>query len=142
MEISEAHILELITSACPSFLSNARFLQWKTDWKDDASPPYYLLSSALVRHLIQLHLMKQYDEFDAVFVLVEELHVRGDEYVAEWATIGILEDLQNGNLHPAGSQPAVFEEFLGPVSKWWWDELNLFWSGKISCVGTSGRPRP
>jgi hypothetical protein len=95
MDISETQIQELITNACPSFLANDQFLQWKEDWKDEVHPPYYLLANAIVRHLIQLHAVKTIDEFDAVFGLIDDFHVRGNEYVTEWATIGILEDLQN-----------------------------------------------
>ena len=60
--------------------------------------------------------------------LVEAMHVRGDSYVQELATVGILEDLQNGNLHHDGTSPNDFVQYLRPISKWWWDELYLFWA--------------
>jgi hypothetical protein len=70
------------------------------------------------------------------------MHIEGDRYVQELATIGFLEDLQNTNMHPTGSSPADFVPFLSPLSRWWWDEVKLFWEGTIPYVGGSGRTKP
>jgi len=45
------------------------------------------------------------DEFPAVFGVIDDLHLRGDQYVCELATIGFLEDLQNTNPSSRGQQP-------------------------------------
>jgi hypothetical protein len=102
----------------------------------------YLVAAAFTRHLVDLHVERRREEFRAIFGLIERLHIEGDDYVTTLATVGFLEDLQNENLHHHGSKPEDFEEYLGPESKWWWEELDLFWSGEIRLLGTSGRPRP
>ena len=51
------------------------------------------------------------------------MHVVGDDYVRELATIGFLEDLQIANLHHDGTQPDDFVPNLKPVSLWWWEEV-------------------
>lgn len=143
MDIVKEQIEGLITKACPSVMTSQDFRQWKEAWTKETEPPYYLLASSLVRHLTHLNSLKKYDEFPELFALIEELHLRGDQYVNEWATVGILEDLQNTNLHPAGSAPDDFVRFLGPVSKWWWEEVNLFWNGQMKPpIGSSGRTHP
>jgi hypothetical protein len=47
------------------------------------------------RHVVEQMKAGATGEFAAVFDAVERLHVDGDEYVREAATIGLLEDLQN-----------------------------------------------
>ncbi len=143
MDIQREHLEELITKACPSIMTSAHYLQWRAGASSDAEPLYYLLASAIVRHLTHLNQLKKHDEFPEIFSLIEELHLRGDQYVGEWATIGIIEDLQNTSLHPEGSAPGDFVRFLGPVSKWWWEEVDLFWNGQMKPpIGSSGRTRP
>jgi hypothetical protein len=58
---------------------------------------------------------------------VEQWHVSGDTYVKEAATVGLLEDLQNTNLHE-GTDPDAFRKFLGPESERWWSKVVRFWS--------------
>jgi hypothetical protein len=62
-----------------------------------------------------------------VFAVVERWHVEGDSYVREAATIGLLEDLQNENLH-SSTVPKDFEVFLGPESLKWWRKVERLWA--------------
>ena len=131
----------LLVGAWPSFEKSA---EWTEFWKDFGDEPEvldHLLVSGFVRHLINLKLTSNTAEFDAIFDLVEDMHILGDSHVQDLATVGILEDLQNTNLHHGGTSLEDFVQYLGPVSKWWWDELYRFWDGK-GLLGTSGRPRP
>jgi len=63
----------------------------------------------------------------AVFAAIERLHVEGDNYVREAATVGVLEALQNLNLHKNGTDPERFRPYLAHVSARWWDKLYRFW---------------
>jgi hypothetical protein len=63
----------------------------------------------------------------AVFAAIERLHVEGDYYVREASTVGLLESLQNPNLHENGTTPEQFRPYLGPVSARWWEKLHGFW---------------
>ena len=100
------------------------------------------LASGFVRRLAELNAAGRREEFSSVFDVIEDLHLRGDQYVCELATIGFLEDLQNTNLHSANSEAADFVPFLGRVSRWWWEEVELFWEGKVIPIGSSGRRHP
>jgi hypothetical protein len=140
--ITRADVESLLLRACPSFESSPLRLEYHDDYDQEPEPLLYLLASAFVLHLTGLYAVGRRDEFPAVFDVVEDLHVKGDEYVRELATVGILEDLQNSNLHPAGSTPGDFIPYLRPVSLWWWKEVELFWEGKVNPIGSSGRPHP
>jgi hypothetical protein len=136
-----AEVPQLLAQACPSFKDTEGWTEFWNDFGDEPEIPDYILVSAFIRHLVDLNVADKTEAFDAVFDLVEGLHLHGDSYVRELATVGILEDLQNTNLHHHGSSPEDFVPYLRPVSKWWWEELYLFWDGK-GLLGTSGRPRP
>lgn len=67
--------------------------------------------------------------------MIEDFHTDGDDYVKEYATIGILEGIQNvwGN---NDTDPENFAKFLLPISKQYWDSLNKFWNGEVPIVGS------
>jgi hypothetical protein len=64
--------------------------------------------------------------FPAIFGAIERVQLEGEHYVREAAVVGLLEDLQNLNLHTA-TEPEHFRPFLGPESVAAWDELYAFW---------------
>ena len=61
------------------------------------------------------------------------MHIDGDEYVRDLATVGYLADIENLAGH-AGVDPVLFEEYLGPESRRWWEGLEAFWSGQRQTV--------
>jgi LPS sulfotransferase NodH len=71
-----------------------------------------------------------------VFDVIERLHLEGDDYVKEAATVGMLEGIQNvaGN---SGVNPEEFFRYLKPESVEWWRQWNDFWDGRMSNVGAS-----
>ena len=66
--------------------------------------------------------------------LIVRVHLEGDQYVREAATIGLLEGIQNvwGNQN---TDQELFAQHLLPESAKWWQSLNDFWSGKSKFVG-------
>ncbi|MGH9941193.1 MAG: DUF7674 family protein [Pyrinomonadaceae bacterium] len=96
----------------------------------------YVDLGEFAHHLVELHKANRTDEFPAMFEIIERLHLEGDAYVKEAATIGMLEGIQNvaGN---SGVDPEEFFRFLKPESAKWWGQLNDFWEGKIPFVGSS-----
>jgi len=68
-------------------------------------------------------------KFACVFEAVETMHLEGDDYVREDATIGALEGIQNiaGN---SFVDPEQFLPFSRKTSMKHWERLNQFWSGK------------
>ncbi|WP_425415833.1 DUF7674 family protein [Paenibacillus tianmuensis] len=61
--------------------------------------------------------------------LAEDLHIIGDEYVREAATIGLLEAIQNLS-SDSDLDPDVFKPYLKSESLKYWNLLNDFWEGK------------
>ncbi len=117
----------MLLEACPSF-------QAVYDKADDHDLPY-IIAGEFARHLLALYKNNNTTEFTDVAALIEKLHIDGDSYVQEFATIGILEGIQNvwGN---NGVQAQDFSSYLLPVSQKYWDSLNDFWDGKVPYVGS------
>jgi hypothetical protein len=123
--INKDEMMSPILEGCPSFRA-----EWDTfvdEWKDEKDGlPIYLSLSSLARHLISMLEVGQTEAFPEIFEIVERWHIEGDEYVREAATVGLLEDLQNTNLHKKTS-PEQFRCYLGTESLKWWDKLYGFW---------------
>ena len=123
--ITRQEMFEPLLKVDPSFTEawNA-FLE---EWQNEASElPQYLALADLARHLVRKLETGDTHLFPAIFAVVERWHLEGDDYVREAATIGLLEDLQNGNLHETTS-PDEFLPWLGPESRRWWDKVEAFW---------------
>jgi len=127
--ISKEQMIPLLLQVCPSFQS--KWQELKDDHEDELP---YICCGKFAAHLLELYKNSQTSEFPAVADVIEQLHVEGDGYVKEAATIGILEGIQNvwGN---NDADPENFVRFLKPESKKWWYELNAFWNGERRYVG-------
>ena len=122
--------MPLILEACPSFQET-----WD---KSDDQDLLYIVMGDLARHLLALHQSGKTDEFVPLCEVIECLHLYGDVYVSELATIGMLESIQNVWGHTE-TDPEEFCRFMLPESKKWRNELNDFWAGKIPHVGAGLR---
>lgn len=124
--IAKQEVIPILLKASPAFRKTL-----------DAHPTKELLYSVLgdfAGHLLDLYKAGQYDTLKTVGIAIEELHLNGDNYVREVATIGLLEGIQNvwGN---SKVDPELFKPYLLPTSVRWWDELNSFWNGERLYVG-------
>ncbi len=130
--ITKEQVMPLLLEACPSFTE-----KWEEHraFYDDEDLLYVDLGE-FAHHLVELHKTNQTREFPAVFEVIERLHLEGDDFVKEAATIGMLEGIQNvaGN---SGLNPEEFSQYLKAESAKWWRQLNDFWDGKIPNVGAS-----
>jgi hypothetical protein len=127
--ITRDQIIPLLLAACPSFRP-----VWEEHLADCDEEITYAVLGDFARHLRHLHHQNQSGVFPAVAQVVERLHVEGDHYVREAATIGLLEAIQNVWGHE-GTDPEMFARHLLPVSTKWWQSLIDFWSGKSKFVG-------
>lgn len=131
--ISKEDLVALTISASPSFKAIAdrqHYEPSESTWLDDHGDiAAYLLLGDFANHIVDLYSKDELEEFDAIFDLIERLHVKGDGHIREAATIGLLEGIQN-----CAPKPELFESYLKPVSKRWWDSLNDFWSGNKPLV--------
>jgi hypothetical protein len=120
--IDKWEMMGLLLDACPSFgLEWQAFQQeWADEWDD---PPLYVVLADFARHLIGFVERGQFDRLSAALAAVERLHLEGDEFVRNAAVSGLLDALDNGNLHTT-TQPADLYPYLGPESRRWWDEYS------------------
>jgi len=113
----------LLLAACPSF--GPTWSDLLQDWQEEPLP-HYLALAEFARHLIAMLERADTSTFPAVFRVVERLHLEGEHYVREAATIGLLESLQNTDLYTK-TEPDQFRPFLEEETKKWWDKLHGFW---------------
>lgn len=124
--IAKDDMMGVLLDVCPSFAP-----QWEAfqdEWREAADDlPLYLVLADFARHLIGLLERGETAGLPALFAAVERLHVEGEHCVREAATVGLLEALQNHNLHKNGTDPEQFRPYLGSDSARWWDKLYRFW---------------
>jgi hypothetical protein len=123
--IAKSEMMEPMLAACPSF--RAQWEEFLQEWNSEDDKPLYLALSELARHLIAILAARDTATLSQVFAVVERWHLEGDAFVREAATVGLLEDLQNENLH-VSTTAREFEAFLQPESLKWWGKVDRFWS--------------
>jgi hypothetical protein len=130
--ITKEQVMPLLLNACPSFTE--KWAKHSAYWEDENL--LYIDLGQFAHHLIELHKGNQIVEFPAVFEVVEKLHLEGNDYVKEAATIGLLEGIQNiaSNTNLNAEE---FIQYLKPESAKWWKQLDSFWEGKIPYVGAT-----
>ena len=129
MEITREKVIPLLLEACPSF--QEKWDEYVNSYLYDKEGFGYTDATQFAIHIKELLNKGRTEEFKKVFAVIEQLHLNGDNYVKELATIGYLEDIQNYN------NPEKFIPYLGPESLKWWNHLNDFWSGEAPQVGVS-----
>lgn len=132
--IRAVDVMPLLLGACPSFLPV--WYEIEDEHRDAHSQGgrlCYLDAGDFARHVVEMHRSNHRRWLQNAFDIIERMHVEGDDYVRELATIGYLEDIENMAGH-AGVDPTVFEQHLGTESQRWWEGLEAFWSGKRPTV--------
>lgn len=123
--IDEDDMMDVLLEACPSF--TPQWHEFYEEWKDDPEGvPLYVILADFARHLIGFLERGATDELSRVFQTIESLLLEGDNWVKDATAVGILESLQNWNLHERTS-PEQFRPYLGPTSARTWDELIADW---------------
>lgn len=121
--------MPLLLNACPSFSE-----KWRRHLGSCGDEQiFYVDLGVFADHIIDLYEQRKTQEFPAVFDSIERLHLEGDDYVGEAATIGLLEGIQN-TAGARGIDPEVFAPYLKPESAKWWKKLNDFWNGNIRAL--------
>ncbi|MCP4989763.1 MAG: hypothetical protein GY928_28010 [Colwellia sp.] len=121
--ITKNQIVEILLNIFPTFVPD----------EDDIDLPYIVLGD-FARFLLEAFQRKDESLLKKAAIFIERLHLEGDGYVKEAATIGLLEGIQN-TWQGSGVEPEKFVPYLLPESKRWWDSLNRFWEKEIPHVG-------
>jgi len=122
MAIEQHQVMPMLLNACPSFRET-----WEASLKRSDTALLYISLGEFARHLRELYIIDNVNEFPAVATVIENLHVNGTPYVKEAASVGLLENIQN-SWRNNGIDPEEFAKFLKPESKKWWKSLNDFWN--------------
>ncbi|WP_341675499.1 hypothetical protein [Niveibacterium sp. SC-1] len=126
--IEQHEAMQLLVEACPSFSE-----EWLAHLQEHGNELLYVAAGAFAEHLLSLHQAGNLSSFPAVASAIERLHTEGSPWVKEFATIGVLEGIQNvWSCSPTDLER--FTLFLLPESQAWWKGLNSFWSGKAPYV--------
>jgi hypothetical protein len=127
--ITKEQVIPLLLEVCTSFQE-----RYDEHLKDNDGELLYVALGSFAQHLLDLHQQHQTQCFPAIGRVIERLHIEGDHYVRQAATIGLLEGIQNvwGNQQV---DPDLFLPYLLPESVRWWRSLDSFWSGKSKFVG-------
>lgn len=122
----------LLKESFPEFTVQAKDKYYldEEDWELN-----YQVTGAFAHYLLdQYHLGKKDTLVNSgIFIekLYEEGDSEGDDNIITLATVGMLEGIQNvwGNSNVNSSK---YEQYLQPISRKWWEKLNLFWDeGKL-----------
>lgn len=125
--------MRLLLEACPSFSQTWATLEHDEIHADGAGRLHYLDAMEFANHMVALYEAGADDEVAASLAVIERLHLEGDAFVRELATIGYLEDVHGSFV----TRPAELERLgslLGPESARWWRGLQAFWNGENPSV--------
>ncbi len=126
----------LLLEACPDA---------RNEWEEhllecEGEDMPYMGMAVFARHLVELANQEKTESFPAVFRVIEQLIVEGDEEVRGLAVVGLLESIQN-NASWTESGDKVFLQWLHPTSRAAWRELEELWSGESSLAGVIRKVR-
>lgn len=124
-EFDHSNMFELILREDPSFIE--KWQGFRAEFQSDNELPLYVALSELACHLIGSLEAGNTSRFGAIFDVVERWHIKGDAYVRQAATVGLLEDLQNESLYRK-ARPDDFLPWLQPETLQWWTKVHQFWA--------------
>jgi hypothetical protein len=121
--ITKDQIVNILTYSFPTFVLD----------EENRELPYVILGD-FTRFLLEAFQRKDESLLKDAAALIERLHIEGDGYVKEAATIGLLEGIQN-TWPDSGVDSETIASYLLPESRRWWNSLNRFWNKEIPYVG-------
>ena len=120
-----------LVEAFPSF--GGRWREHIAWWGGEPAGTYLDIAEFVHYVVEDLYEKSRFDEIRRAFSLLEKLFADGDQDTRNLIGLGFLETLQNfASWRPYGN--TVFEEFLGPMSKQCWREIQQMWAGKSSLM--------
>ncbi|HEX9061059.1 MAG TPA: hypothetical protein VF941_12840 [Clostridia bacterium] len=126
------NVMTLLVDACPSFKN-----KWEEHlqdiWDRTSETILYTDFSELARHLSSLVENNHFEEFPAIFEIVEQLVIEGDSFVQEAVVVGLIEDFQN-NLLSKRYELSLIDRFLKTETKKYWVKVIQFWNGEIPYI--------
>lgn len=122
--VEQSQAMEVLVDSCPSF--GPLWAAHLTEWGNDI---LYIAASEFADHLLVMYRAGDEASFQSVALAIERLHIEGLPWVKDFATVGVLEGIQNVWAN-RGENPEHFGAHLLPTSRHAWDALNVAWSSK------------
>lgn len=112
----------------------AAFPDFKPDALSDGLP--YVVAGDFTRYLFDAWCIHDRVIYLRGLAFIEDLQTSRNKEVRNLATVGYLESIQNTWPQKLLKKNIPYAD-LGPESKKWWGELNLFWDKRIRFLGES-----
>jgi hypothetical protein len=125
-------IISALWQAFPDFAEH--WAEYVASWGGNPPAGSYLDIAEFVHFVVEdLYEKGKLDETRRAFQLMEQLLGESDLEARDLIGLGFFETLQTfASWRPQGGR--VYEQFLGPMSKQVWSELQRIWAGKSSLM--------
>jgi len=124
-------VISRLREAFPSF--SERWRRHLACWGGEPAGAYNEMAEFAHFVVEDLYEKRTLDETRRAFEFLDKLFVEGDQNTRDLIGFGFFETLQCfASWRPYSS--TVFEEFLGPMSKQVWNEIQRKWAGKSSLM--------
>jgi hypothetical protein len=124
-------VISALRQAFPEF--EERWKKHVASWGGNSAGSYNDMGEFVHFVIEDLDEKGKLDETRRVFQVLENLLVEGDRETRDLIGLGFFEALQNVASHrPQGNK--VYEQFVGPMSRKVWNELQKMWAGKSSLM--------
>ena len=112
------------------FLAKA-FPDFVIDEIDEGLP--YCIAGSFAHYLLNAYRANSIDTLVLAGKFIEELYSHKNQEIANLATVGYLEAIQNV-WRNCGVDPEEMTKYLGDASRKWWLRLNRFWNGNANAL--------
>ena len=132
MDLDEGEMLRLLLEACPQ-LSYA-VLQLLHEHGNDANARIDLVFPALTDLMLDMLISGDDEALRRVFDVIERLNRDGNAAVQRYATLHLLDSLQQVYTPSGGALGDAFHSYLGNISAQRWERLTELRAGRITEV--------
>jgi hypothetical protein len=129
-DIDEGEMLRLLLEACPEL--QFALLQLMHEHGNDPDARIDLLFPALTDLMLDMLLSRDDDSLRRVFDVIERLNRDGNATVQRYATLHLLDSLQQVYTPSGGALGEAFHSYLGFISAHRWERLAEHRAGRIS----------
>lgn len=120
--ITKDNLIEYILEQSDSF---KKYLELSdSDWENEGA---YTVLAEYSRYILDLYKKNKNDQVKASFELANDVFSKGDQYVKEAITIGLLETIQNNISWEENLKKEDFVLFLPETLKKEWENIDDFW---------------
>jgi hypothetical protein len=129
-DIDEGEMLRLLLEACPQL--QFALLQLMHEHGSDPNAGLDLLFPALTDLMLDMLLAGDDETLRRVCDVIERLNRDGNAAVQRYATLHLLDGLQQTYTPAGGAMGEAFHSYLGPISAQRWERLTDLRAGNIS----------